>query len=202
MVVFGQRADVAFAMTRATGRAEEDYLMSESLTQRVKRGGDATPNRGTAGDPAREAARAAMRRAGGNVLGAAVDRTVSRIEGDPLSAPVVARARTGPAAMGEATEDLAPRVPARQLHRGQDVPMGRSHESPTEQIKASLRKLLARLLERGFGIPLDAVERLGRTFDVIGARGGVKVNALLGGARAGVGGRSAVWGRSRVRSRR
>jgi hypothetical protein len=61
---------------------------------------------------------------------------------------------------------------------------------PTEQLKASLR----RLLERGFGIALESVERLAGTFDEIAARGGVKVGALWGGAKAGLSGRNPVWG--------
>jgi VIT1/CCC1 family predicted Fe2+/Mn2+ transporter len=65
---------------------------------------------------------------------------------------------------------------------------------PTEQLKSSLRRLLAALLERGFGIVLESVERLAGTFDEIAARGGVKVGALWGGARAGLSGRNPVWG--------
>jgi hypothetical protein len=65
---------------------------------------------------------------------------------------------------------------------------------PTEQLKASLRRLLAVLLERGFGVVLDSVERLAGTFDEIAARGGVKMGALWGGATAGLSGRNPVWG--------
>jgi hypothetical protein len=64
----------------------------------------------------------------------------------------------------------------------------------TEQLKESLRKLLARLLDRGFGIALDKVEQLARTFDDIAARGGYKIGALFGGARAAMSGRNPIWG--------
>jgi len=69
-----------------------------------------------------------------------------------------------------------------------------AEEPATEQLKASLRRLLAALLERGFGVVLESVERLAGTFDEIAARGGVKVSALWGGARAGLSGRNPVWG--------
>jgi hypothetical protein len=130
--------------------------MSESPTQTVKPGGEATRTVGTNGGPAREAAWTARRPRGRNVPTA--------------------------------------RAPARERHRAENVPMRRSDESPTQQIKANPRELLATLLERGFGIALQAVERLGHTLDEIAARSGVKVNALLGGARAAVAGRSPAWG--------
>jgi hypothetical protein len=66
--------------------------------------------------------------------------------------------------------------------------------APTEQLRASLRTLLATLIERGFGIALDKIEQLARTFDQIAARGGVTVHAVFGGARAALRGRSPVWG--------
>ncbi len=65
---------------------------------------------------------------------------------------------------------------------------------PTEQLKASLKRLLKVLLERGFGVVLESVERLAGTFDEIAARGGVKLGALWGGATAGLSGRNPVWG--------
>jgi hypothetical protein len=65
---------------------------------------------------------------------------------------------------------------------------------PTERLNASLRELLAALLERGFGITLDALERLARKLDAVAARSGVKVNALLGAVRAALEGKSMVWG--------
>jgi hypothetical protein len=70
----------------------------------------------------------------------------------------------------------------------------RSSADSIEQLKAALRKLLAAVLERTFGMALDKVEQLSRTFDEIAVRGGVKVGALLGGARAAVAGRNPVWG--------
>ncbi|MFD1531250.1 hypothetical protein [Pseudonocardia aurantiaca] len=66
--------------------------------------------------------------------------------------------------------------------------------TPTEQLKASLRTLLATLIERGFGIALDKIEQLARTFDQIAARGGITLHAAFGGAQAALEGRSPVWG--------
>ena len=66
--------------------------------------------------------------------------------------------------------------------------------APTEQLKASLRTLLATLIERGFGIALDKIEQLARTFDQIAARGGITLHAAFGGAQAALEGRSPVWG--------
>jgi hypothetical protein len=66
--------------------------------------------------------------------------------------------------------------------------------SPTEQLKHSLRRLLATLLERGYGIALDKVEQLARTFDEVAVRGGYPIGALFGGARAALSGRNPVWG--------
>jgi hypothetical protein len=63
-----------------------------------------------------------------------------------------------------------------------------------EELRASLRTLLATLLDRAFGIALERVEDLGRWLDEVAAHGGVRLNALLGGARAAVAGRSPVWG--------
>ena len=63
-----------------------------------------------------------------------------------------------------------------------------------EELRASLRTLLATLLDRAFGIALERVEDLGRWLDEMAAHGGVRLNALLGGARAAVAGRSPVWG--------
>jgi hypothetical protein len=63
-----------------------------------------------------------------------------------------------------------------------------------EELKASLRKLIATLLDRALGIALDKVEQLARTFDDIAARGGVKLNALVGGVRAKIEGRNPIWG--------
>jgi hypothetical protein len=65
---------------------------------------------------------------------------------------------------------------------------------PTVQLGESVRELLVALLDRGFGIALDKVEKLSRTFDEIAARGGYKVGALLGGTHAAVSGRNPVRG--------
>jgi membrane associated rhomboid family serine protease len=69
-----------------------------------------------------------------------------------------------------------------------------AERTPTEELQASLRRLLATLLDRAVGVALEQVEALARWLDEVAARGGVRLNALLGGARAAVGGRSPVWG--------
>jgi hypothetical protein len=66
--------------------------------------------------------------------------------------------------------------------------------SPLDELKASLRRLLETLLERAFGIALDAVEDLARWLDEVAARGGIGMNALLGGVRSALGGGNPVWG--------
>jgi len=67
-------------------------------------------------------------------------------------------------------------------------------EQALEDLKASLRKLLATVLERAFGLALDKVETLARNLDEVAARGGIPIHALLGGARAWLQGRNPVWG--------
>jgi len=66
--------------------------------------------------------------------------------------------------------------------------------SPADQLRESLRRLLAALLDRAFGVALDKLEELSQTFDEIAARGGYKIGALFGGLRAAVAGRNPVWG--------
>jgi hypothetical protein len=72
--------------------------------------------------------------------------------------------------------------------------IGAGPSDPTVQLGERLRELLVALLDRGFGIALDKVEELSRTFDEIAARGGYKVGALVGGTRAAVSGRNPVRG--------
>ena len=67
-------------------------------------------------------------------------------------------------------------------------------EEATAELKESLRRLLATLIDRAFGLALDAVEGLARWLDEVAARGGIPLNALLGGARAAYQGRSPIWG--------
>ncbi|QYN38087.1 hypothetical protein K1T35_13105 [Pseudonocardia sp. DSM 110487] len=64
----------------------------------------------------------------------------------------------------------------------------------TERLERSLRELLATLIDRAFGLALDAVEGLARQLDEVAARGGLPLNALLGGAVALFEGRSPLWG--------
>ena len=71
---------------------------------------------------------------------------------------------------------------------------GSDEQTPFEELKASLRRLLATLLDRAFGIALERVEDLAGWLDEVAARGGIKMNALLGGVRSAIGGRNPVWG--------
>jgi hypothetical protein len=71
---------------------------------------------------------------------------------------------------------------------------GPDEQTPLEELKASLRRLLATLLDRAFGIVLERVEDLAGWLDEVAAHGGVRMNALLGGARSAIGGRNPVWG--------
>jgi hypothetical protein len=69
-----------------------------------------------------------------------------------------------------------------------------TQDAGTEDLRASLRELLATLIDRAFGLALDAVESLARTLDRVAAGGGPRLNALLGGVRALHEGSSPVWG--------
>jgi membrane associated rhomboid family serine protease len=89
-------------------------------------------------------------------------------------------------------EDLDGRVAARRHGRAGAV--SEDGLSPLDRLGASLRELLATVLERAFGLALDKVESLAASLDDMAARGGPKLNALLGGARAAFEGRSPVWG--------
>jgi hypothetical protein len=71
---------------------------------------------------------------------------------------------------------------------------GPDRQTPSEELRESLRRLLTTLLDRAFGIALDRVEDLAGWLDDVAARGGIRMNALLGGVRAGIGGRNPVWG--------
>jgi hypothetical protein len=66
--------------------------------------------------------------------------------------------------------------------------------SPTDELKAALRRLLATALERAFGIALEKLESFARTLDDMAARGGPKIGALIGAARATLVGANPVWG--------
>ena len=63
-----------------------------------------------------------------------------------------------------------------------------------DRLRSSLRALLRDLLDAGFGLALDTVERLAHSLDEIRARGGVGINALIGAAGAKLAGRSPVLG--------
>lgn len=71
---------------------------------------------------------------------------------------------------------------------------GPDEQTPLDELKASLRRLLATLLDRAFGIALERVEDLAGWLDEVAARGGFRLNALLGGVRSAIGGRNPVWG--------
>jgi hypothetical protein len=89
--------------------------------------------------------------------------------------------------MGETTAPAALRI------LGGDG-WGPDQQAAVEELRASLRRLLAALLDRAFGIALERVEDLARWLDDVAAHGGIRVNALVGGIRAAVGGRNPVWG--------
>ena len=82
--------------------------------------------------------------------------------------------------------------------RDRPIPRGNGSvpdvQTALEELRASLRTLLERLLERAFGIALEQVEGLARWLDDVRARGGIGVNAMLGGALAALRGRNPVWG--------
>lgn len=71
---------------------------------------------------------------------------------------------------------------------------GPDEPAPAEELKESLRRLLATVLDRAFGIALDGVEGLARWLDTVATRGGFRMNALIGGAQAVVGGGNPLWG--------
>jgi hypothetical protein len=89
--------------------------------------------------------------------------------------------------MGEAAAPRVLRIPG---GNGADP----DRPTPMEELRASLRRLLVTLLERAFGLALEQVEGLASWFDDVAARGGLGVRALLGGARAALGGRNPIWG--------
>jgi hypothetical protein len=95
-------------------------------------------------------------------------------------------AEEGTGLMVETLRRAAPGAPARIT--------ANPTEEALDELKAGVRRLLATLLDRALGIALDKVETLARSFDEIAARGGVPINALLGGVRAKLQGRSPVWG--------
>jgi hypothetical protein len=69
-----------------------------------------------------------------------------------------------------------------------------SPEASLEELKESLRRLLATVLENAFGLALEKVEGLARSLEGIAARGGPKLGGLLGGAQAVLTGANPVWG--------
>jgi hypothetical protein len=90
-----------------------------------------------------------------------------------------------------------PSVARRKPRAGTPSPPGGSAVdlgSEFDALKASLRELLATVLDRGRGLALDKVEDLARSLDDFAARGGPVMGGMLGGARAALQGRSMVWG--------
>lgn len=63
-----------------------------------------------------------------------------------------------------------------------------------EELRESVRRLLAALLDRALGLALDNVEQLARSVDEIAVRGGPGLAGLWGGAKAKLAGRSPLWG--------
>jgi hypothetical protein len=117
--------------------------------------------------------------------------------GDGYAAEAVAACVTQFCVCGEVAEEGAGLMVETLRRAAPAAPAGIT-ANPTEEaldeLKASLRRLLATLLDRALGIALDKVETLASSFDEIAARGGIPISALLGGLRAKLQGRSPIWG--------
>src|SRR5215213_7092152 len=70
--------------------------------------------------------------------------------------------------------------------------------SAAEELKKGLRKLGLALLNRAVAVVSDKVDDVARALEDVATRGGPKASALLGGLRAKLGGRNAVWGAIRA----
>ena len=96
--------------------------------------------------------------------------------------------------MSSTAVDVATDRHAERRPGGLSRPPVQREVSAFDQFEDSVRTLLATVLDRAFGLALDQVEGLARTFDDIALRGGPKLNAMLGGARAALEGNNVVWG--------
>lgn len=91
-----------------------------------------------------------------------------------------------------ATEGPLRAAPEQRRPRSSQGPA--ADPDPLRELKESLRRLLATLLERAVGLAPDKVEQLARPLDEMAARGGPELGALFGGARAALSGGNPVWG--------
>ncbi|HEY2202896.1 MAG TPA: hypothetical protein VGH99_00260 [Pseudonocardia sp.] len=113
--------------------------------------------------------------------------TDSRVDGAPyrVNGGPYRPAATGPDRAGGPD---APRTADRP--GGPEAP----HRADLDDLKASLRRLLAALLERGFGLALDKVEDLSSSLDDMASHGGFALGAVFGGVKALSQGGNPVWG--------
>jgi hypothetical protein len=65
---------------------------------------------------------------------------------------------------------------------------------PGQQLKASLRELLAAAMNRVAGFAMDKVDEAAQSLEDIAANGGPKIGAVLGGVEAKLAGNNPVWG--------
>ena len=87
--------------------------------------------------------------------------------------------------------------PGPQQSNGQvpaTIELRREVRNAGDRLRDSLRTLLRDLLDAGFGLALDTVEKLARSLDDIRARGGIGLNALIGAAASKLTGRSPLLG--------
>lgn len=82
----------------------------------------------------------------------------------------------------------------RQVHRDRPGDREGPASGPLDELRAGLRTLLATVLDTTFGLALEKVEALARSFDDMAVRGGPRLHALLGGGMAELEGRNPVWG--------
>jgi len=69
-----------------------------------------------------------------------------------------------------------------------------SMPAPGEQLKASLRELLAVAMNRVAGFAMDKVDQAAHSLEDVAANGGPKIGAVLGGVEAKLAGNNPVWG--------
>ena len=86
------------------------------------------------------------------------------------------------------------------------VTAGSAHEpvatpvTPGQQLKASLRELLAVALDRVAGFAMDKVDKASHSLEKFAVEGGPKIGALFGGIEAKLAGNNLVWGAVRALS--
>jgi len=66
--------------------------------------------------------------------------------------------------------------------------------TPGQQLKTSLRELLAVAVDRMAGFAMDKVDQASHSLEKVAADGGPKIGAVLGGIEAKLAGNNLVWG--------